>query len=577
MDLLPPEVVDAASRPGHLACMGEWRSKGKTMRISERGDDQLVLEMGQGTPTLFLVTNTDVEEEVWPMTWSAVRSSMQLSGRADPQDTLYVLELPTPTSPKLFVKRPVGEGLVEFIRAGMEAQAKAAPPLPPRPPEGPYEGAPGPSSMHRSRSRSGGRIEGRGGPNSKFRPGDWNCSRCGFHNFANKVVCHNCGHPRDGDASKSASDPNVGAMVDAIKRGQRESKAFKDRWEEFCDRFGSGFYDPARHTGRFLDDFLTDEKHLPIRGGRSPRNSRRQQNISRSNSPGGSRSRSRSPRGRRQGMRRQRRRRGSRRGRRPANGPRRRRSRSPRSRSPRSRSRSPGLPSREAAVKSAESLLAEAERCLDQAREAAVPAAAEGVRRVEEAQRVEVERAVAAAREDGEEGLRVRLREAEVKLLEEKAVRLREAEQRLDKAIATRLHDTERRFRRELDDTVEDTRRAREQQMRQAVEDAERQTHAEAAAKVEDAQARVQTARQRLASLRDPGQAPREVMREIPREAPREAPQEVSRQAARAPMAGGRAASDAEDDSSSSYTSSGSDADDAGPAPATRNGKSYTA
>merc|ERR1740129_744722 len=45
-------------------------------------------------------------------------------------------------------------------------------------------------------------------------------------------------------------------LVDQVKGNQRFSNAFKVSWRAFCDRFGRGFYDPARHSVQFLEDFF---------------------------------------------------------------------------------------------------------------------------------------------------------------------------------------------------------------------------------------------------------------------------------------------------------------------------------
>eukprot|EP00913_Durusdinium_trenchii_P004632 g4301.t1 len=45
-----------------------------------------------------------------------------------------------------------------------------------------------------------------------------------------------------------------GSLADQVKRGQRESKGFKQRWWDYCDKYGKGFYDPHRHEQRLLEE-----------------------------------------------------------------------------------------------------------------------------------------------------------------------------------------------------------------------------------------------------------------------------------------------------------------------------------
>merc|ERR1719310_2147730 len=148
--------------------------------------------MDPNLPQLLLMAAND-GAEVWPMQWTAVRR-----GASDP---LYVLELSTPTSPRLLVKRPVGEGVVEFIRAGCD----------------PPNDAPSVTTLalrrsrsrsRRSRSRSGSRrrAEARGGTSS-FLPGDWACPKCGDHQFARNLSCRSCGGPKPKGAD---DDPGGG-------------------------------------------------------------------------------------------------------------------------------------------------------------------------------------------------------------------------------------------------------------------------------------------------------------------------------------------------------------------------------
>mmetsp|Transcript_8372 Transcript_8372/g.15667 ORF Transcript_8372/g.15667 Transcript_8372/m.15667 type:complete len:541 (+) Transcript_8372:41-1663(+) len=481
-----PRSLDAALRPGRLACAGEWSGKGKTMKITQEGD-QLLLNMGQGSPTLIVAPTTKNTEEVWPMQWAAMREPSE--------PALYILELPTPTSSRLYVKKPGDDRIVEFVRGG----GVCTPPVAPsdgrvqsstnnlRPPPilttGTQRSRSRPSLVTaQPRSRSP-RPRGRAGPQDQ---GRWR-------------------RPSGGPVTRGESNRDMSAseqaireeMVTFIKRGQRESPAFKERWAAFCDRFGRGFYDPARHNTRFLEDFTHSER----KGGHRSCSRRSSRSLSRrparASSPPPRRSQSRS----RSVCRR--RRRCIRRG--PSRMRRRRSLRGPRRgarRCHRNRSTS-GMPSRQAARRGANAALADAERHLARVRDAAVPETAEALRKAEEKRQTEIIRAVELERSDAEENLRARLIEAEAKLQHEKAERMREAEHKLDKAIASRLREAEERLRRDVDARVEEVRRSTEESTRTALEDAERRAQAEASAKVKEAEERVQKARARAASFRD--------------------------------------------------------------------------
>ena len=60
-------------------------------------------------------------------------------------------------------------------------------------------------------------------------------------------------------ATAEAIDSDSCDAVCAMKRSQCESQAFQMRWYEWCDQFGRGCYDPARHPSRYLGDFLANE------------------------------------------------------------------------------------------------------------------------------------------------------------------------------------------------------------------------------------------------------------------------------------------------------------------------------
>lgn len=80
-------------------------SVGITARVARAGrgsGGKLRLEMGPDAPTLFLVSESADGAEVWPMKWMASRSGTP--DGAVPGDVVYVLELPTPTWPRLLVR-----------------------------------------------------------------------------------------------------------------------------------------------------------------------------------------------------------------------------------------------------------------------------------------------------------------------------------------------------------------------------------------------------------------------------------------------------------------------------------------
>lgn len=434
-------------------CTGEWVTRGKQISILER-DGKLVLEMGPDAPVLNVVPidTPGSGAEAWPMRWAASRQLEEMPGVSNP--TLYIVEMSTPASQRLFVKRPQGESMVEFVRkASAEEQVIAqgqshSPPCAPKP-VAPTAAASKSKSRSRTRSKSKSKSKSRSqSPSSRSKspskkrggapgsmPGDWACPRCNFRNFARNLSCAGCGAAKPGGGCGGAGGGGEREpLVTRIKHGQRASVAFKERWWSYCDRYGNGFYDPVRHETRFLEDFLEQEK----RGKKSKSRS----------SGSGSRSRSRSRRRRRRrrkgksggsaggGRRRKRRRRHKRdRGDRKRKKRRRSRSRSP-SESSHSSASGGKVPSTLAAARDA--LLA-AERALEDAKKSAVPEVAEALRQEEERQKEEVATAMQRAKEESAKMMNTWLREAEQKLLEEKRSRLKEAEQRLDKDIAKKM------------------------------------------------------------------------------------------------------------------------------------------
>jgi len=460
----------AAARPpaataAGLACAGEWRNRGKQIQIAEKGGT-LVLEMGTDAPTLRVVPASPGEES-WPMRWHAVRAD------SESKDPLYILELPELGSSRLFVRRRVGDGVVEFLRVGDSAHQAAK----------------------RSRSRSRSRSPSRRKEGSGFLPGDWNCPRCGDHQFARNLSCRSCGASKPGGSNGAAENDRGGAgregLISQIKKGQRESLAFKEQWWDFCDRYGHGFYDPVRHETRFLEDFLDQARDRNGRG-RSRSGSR---SRSRSSSTSRRRSRTRSRTRRRRRRRRAHRHKRKCRRRRTAR-------RRPRSKSGSSASSSStGLSPQEKELRAAEAAAEEADRELAKAKLGG-PDSGKVLQGEEEKQKEEVIRLVAKAREDAEADLTSRLHEAEEKLRGEKTSRLREAEQRLDKAIAARLREAEKRLRCDAEMKIEEAHCHAEENARHEVAIAERRAQSDAAAKVEEAEARLSAAKARLASLK---------------------------------------------------------------------------
>jgi len=99
-------------RSGHRSCLGEWRGSGKTIKITD-SSGELLVDMGPGVPALTLVVTS--RDKAWPMTWAVVRRN-EPGKTPGPQSTVYVIELPSPSSMRLLVKKPTGDGVVEFER-----------------------------------------------------------------------------------------------------------------------------------------------------------------------------------------------------------------------------------------------------------------------------------------------------------------------------------------------------------------------------------------------------------------------------------------------------------------------------
>mmetsp|Transcript_139319 Transcript_139319/g.445469 ORF Transcript_139319/g.445469 Transcript_139319/m.445469 type:complete len:305 (+) Transcript_139319:39-953(+) len=294
--------------PAHLCCIGEWACGQQKLTIAKRGW-YLILEMGPGSPTRYMVPTSGLNEEVWPMQWAATKNTAALGDAAPPkEDTLYILELPARGSSSLTVRRPDSDRGVQFTSVSAASASGAFPaaaPGPP-PPAAAFPGQPVPAfssqslpafpgqpmpaaARPRSRSPHGGRDNNSGGGLGNWVPGDWSCPFCGQHNFRKKVACSNCESPKPGTSLDDWQCPKCGAnnyrhrvnchgcatlkpgshanpeaelhesLVSQIKERQRKDRDFKARYHDFCDRHGGGRYDPVRHDARTLKQFMDSE------------------------------------------------------------------------------------------------------------------------------------------------------------------------------------------------------------------------------------------------------------------------------------------------------------------------------
>lgn len=150
----------AGSPHGRRTCLGEWRGRGKTIKITRSETDELFVDMGPGVPPLTLVaasSSSGHEEEIWPMKWAVMRRAESGRPSGTPQGTVYIFELPSSSSSTLLVKKPTGDGVVEFERVVDGSEPRGVPhdllqqKAPPRGPSSPTEAAGG---AHGSRSRS---------------------------------------------------------------------------------------------------------------------------------------------------------------------------------------------------------------------------------------------------------------------------------------------------------------------------------------------------------------------------------------------------------------------------------------
>jgi len=210
-------------------------------------------------------------------------------------------------------------------------------------------------------------------------------------------------------------------LVEQVKGNQRFSPVFKTAWRGYCDRYGRGFYDPARHPLQFIEEFfaagLAPPESCqggscgpggPLRGRSRSWRPREASSGNRSGSSESSHSRSRRRRKRRaKGSRRHRKHRKDHEHRHHRRGRRKRRRKSRRKRTSSSNgsecSWASGLPSRAAAIKSAEAAVSTATKALEVARKGAESEIAERLKEVEIQQKDEVAKKVVQSREEVED------------------------------------------------------------------------------------------------------------------------------------------------------------------------------
>lgn len=226
--------------------------------------------------------------------------------------------------------------------------------------------------------------------------------------------------PAENGAEKKDSKES---LADLVKRGQRESKGFKERWWDFCDKYGKGFYDPHRHEQRLLQDFMRLEE-------------KRANGSYSSSSSRSASSRSRSRRRRRRHGRRDRRRHHHRRRKRRRRT--RSRRRSPTSRSSGSESYSSSKRSKDeespkkSDEKEAEAKVKAADKDLEQAKHVIKSAIAEEEKRL----KAQADEEIAAVQAEVDQEVAAQIKQVEEKLSVDKASRMTEAKERLDQALA---------------------------------------------------------------------------------------------------------------------------------------------
>jgi len=92
------------------ACLGEWCGRGKTIKV-RRENGELLVDMGPGVPSLRLELMEEAASEA-SLQWAVVHQSSTTPG------TVYIFELASPAASSLLVKKPSGDGVVEFERVG---------------------------------------------------------------------------------------------------------------------------------------------------------------------------------------------------------------------------------------------------------------------------------------------------------------------------------------------------------------------------------------------------------------------------------------------------------------------------
>mmetsp|Transcript_88241 Transcript_88241/g.246887 ORF Transcript_88241/g.246887 Transcript_88241/m.246887 type:complete len:290 (-) Transcript_88241:77-946(-) len=108
---------DVAGADGDDACLGEWRGRGKSIRI-HRGPDGLLVDMGSRGPSLVLLAGG----ARWPRRWAVVRA-----GSSEAQGTVYVFELQSAASSIMYVRKPSGDSVVEFVRVDPGSELPVGP------------------------------------------------------------------------------------------------------------------------------------------------------------------------------------------------------------------------------------------------------------------------------------------------------------------------------------------------------------------------------------------------------------------------------------------------------------------
>eukprot|EP00932_Pfiesteria_piscicida_P021429 SRR837773.8217.p1 GENE.SRR837773.8217~~SRR837773.8217.p1 ORF type:complete len:290 (-),score=28.75 SRR837773.8217:90-959(-) len=104
--------MEGNATSSQAACIGEWEGRGKTIKISKNGDE-LQVDMGPKVPMLALKKTSSGRS--FPMSWAVVNKDV-----AGKESTVYLFELPSPASSILMVRKPNGDGEVEFSRVGGE-------------------------------------------------------------------------------------------------------------------------------------------------------------------------------------------------------------------------------------------------------------------------------------------------------------------------------------------------------------------------------------------------------------------------------------------------------------------------